>query len=99
MNSITGVSIQDAAKGLGISQCQLRNHLAGIRAIEKTNFGWVARPQFISDGLLYTDARQTHITTETGQHIPKHYTVVLVTGNGIAWLHEQLQSNRMEKTA
>lgn len=85
-----GLTLKEAAVGLGISERKLREHLASIPAIVHTHYGWSALEAFRHRRLLYTETRQHAITTEGGSRIRRHYTIVLVTGEGLAWLQEQL---------
>lgn len=98
MKTLTGLDLNDAAKGLHVRPCRLRQHLANLGAIRKTEFGWVACPQFRERGLLTTSTRQTTITTEVGHRIRRHYTVVVITGDGLAWLQQQLTPANSERT-
>lgn len=85
MKHIPGLSLKEVAASLDISQQRLRQFLLQQRAVQRTAFGWAAAPEFHKRGLLYTQTRQHTIATDHS-YIPKHYTVVLVTGDGIAWL-------------
>jgi hypothetical protein len=86
-----GIPLKDAARSMGITERQLRQHLASIHAIEQTQFGWAAHEAFRQRGLLYTETRQHQICTPCGQSIRRLYTVVLITGEGLVWLKQQMQ--------
>jgi hypothetical protein len=95
-----GIPLKDAARSMGITERQLRQHLASIHAIEQTQFGWAAHEAFRQRGLLYTETRQAFLRTYTGPSIRRLYTVVLITGEGLVWLQQQLQPvDPTQKTA
>lgn len=85
MTTIPGLTLKEVAASLNISHHRLRQFLKQQGALQKTAFGWAATPEFHDRGLLYTQTRQHTIATDHS-YIPKHYTVVLVTGDGLAWL-------------
>lgn len=91
MTTIPGLTLKEVAASLDVSQQRLRQFLFQQRAVVKTDFGWAAAPEFHKRGLLYTQTRQHTIATDHS-YIPKHYTVVLVTGDGLAWLQSHFQS-------
>jgi len=95
MNTL-GIDLKRAAhhlqeSGIETGDRKLREHLVDIGAIRKTLFGYEVTPDYKYRGLLVTQSRQHTIETETGQQIPRHYTVVLVTGDGLSWLRSTLQ--------
>lgn len=95
MHILNGIDIQTAARGLReegvrIGSRKLRDQLVELDAIEKTTFGYAAKPHYTQRGLLRT------VVTETGQQIKKIYTVALVTGDGFTWLKEILTTTDTE---
>ncbi|MEP3857707.1 MAG: phage antirepressor KilAC domain-containing protein [Porticoccus sp.] len=92
MKRLMGVDLRDAARELQLSDFAIRKKLAGLGAIQKTGFGWEAKQPYSQRGLLKTDTRQTTIYTEQGYPIKKIYTVVTVTGDGLNWLRDTLNT-------
>lgn len=84
MTPLTGIDIRRAARHLHWPERNLRQHLQQLGAIRKTAYGYEAAPGY--RGLFSTQTRQHTVVSETGQHINRYYTVVLVTGDGLAWL-------------
>ena len=91
MKTTPGFELRTAADALHTNAAQLRKRLLQLGAIQKTDLGYVAAPAYHRQGLLATQSRQHQLITEAGQSIRKHYTVVLVTGDGMAWLQNELQ--------
>ncbi|MEX1197833.1 MAG: hypothetical protein WEB57_08250 [Pseudohongiellaceae bacterium] len=91
-----GIELRTAAQqlqrsGIETGDRRLRRHLLEIGAIRKTPYGYEVTGPWRGTGLLITQSRKTEICTKTGARIPRHYTVVLVTGDGCSWLRETLQ--------
>lgn len=91
----TGIDLRRAAHqlraaGIRTGDRRLRDYLVSIEAIRKTQFGYEAALVYRDTGLLITQTRTHAITTEIGRQIHRHYTVVLVTEDGLAWLHRLL---------
>lgn len=86
MKTLTGIDIRRAAQHLGWPERDLRDWLLHHQAIRKTDFGHEAAPPY--RGLLSTQTRQHAIQTESGQRINHYYTVILITGDGLAWLRD-----------
>lgn len=93
-----GIPLYHCAKRFGMTAHRLRQFLQGRNAIAPSQFGWTGTPAFHERGLIYTQARQHSIATDRG-YIQKHYTVVLITGAGVAWLQQQLPQSTKTKTA
>lgn len=91
MKPITGIDIRRAANHLGWPERDLRAWLLQQQAIRKSAYGYEAAPPY--RGLLSTQTRQHTIKTEAGHHINHYYTVILITGDGIAWLRDIHSTN------
>lgn len=92
MKRTVGIDLKTAAKRFEISDFMLRKKLASMGAIRKTYFGWEAQREYSQRGLLKTDTRQASYRTEAGYPMKKSYTVVLITGDGLSWLQDQLNT-------
>lgn len=92
MKHLNGLDMRDAAKGLHTTEFALRKHLATMGAIRKTDLGWVASPKYHERGLLKTATRQHTLKSETGARIRKNYTVVVITGDGLSWLSDNINT-------
>ncbi|MDP2127218.1 MAG: hypothetical protein Q8K97_07550 [Pseudohongiella sp.] len=91
MKTTIGIDLRRAADqlratGIRTGDRRLRDHLISIEAIRKTQFGYEVTPRYRDAGLLITQNRQHIIITESGRQIMRHYTVVLVTEDGLSWL-------------
>ena len=91
--STKGIDLREAAQhlkqsGIKTSDHKLREHLVAIGAIRKSQFGYEARSTFKPDGSFKTEFRSCPVK---GRTRAKHYTVVLVTGDGISWLRDETQ--------
>lgn len=75
--------------GIDISDRKLRDHLVSIGAIRKSQFGYEVTPQFRAAGLLKTQIRNF---TRPGEMKERHYTVVVVTGDGLSWLRDEVST-------
>jgi hypothetical protein len=85
------------ASGIPTGERKLRKHLVETGALRKTLLGYEATKKVRERGLIINDLRQHIVTSEQGQQIKHTYTIPIVTGDGIAWLREQLDStNEME---
>lgn len=84
---VEGLTIKQAAEQLEVRESTLRTALVNANAITKTPFGWAANDELVRRNLLRCPTRQAQIITESGARIRRHYTVVLITGPGLAWLH------------
>lgn len=83
--------------GVATGERRLREHLVDRGAIRKTLFGYEVTPDFRYSGKLITQVRKAHIETSTGR-MPKDYTVVLVTGDGLSWLRDELSEQAAAAT-
>jgi phage antirepressor YoqD-like protein len=77
--------------GIDTGERRLIAHLVERRAIRKTLFGYEVTPEYRYSGYFVTDIRKANINTSTGR-MQKDYTVVQVTGDGLSWLRDELQS-------
>lgn len=75
--------------GINTGERKLISHLVDRGAIRKTLSGYEVTQDYRYSGFLLTQARQTQIKTSCG-HMPKDYTVVMVTGDGLSWLRDEL---------
>ncbi|MDP2128161.1 MAG: hypothetical protein Q8K97_12375 [Pseudohongiella sp.] len=87
----TGTDLRRAAEhlrttGVGASDRRLRELLVTQGVIRKTEFGYEVTPRYRDAGMLTTEIRQHRIITPIGHQIDRHYTVVVVTQDGLSWL-------------
>ena len=78
---IHGLSMQAAAKQLGISRNAL---FALLRTHGHLNADNTPRHHLVREGLFTVDTRAFNNRVSG---IRRHYTVTLVTGTGLSWLH------------
>lgn len=77
-------TIREAAQVLGIRESTLRNHLRETRALNRD--GSLAA-RHIGGGRLFMDPRSRWVEATRSY---RHYAVLMVTEQGIAWLATQL---------
>lgn len=87
----TGVDLRRAAEylrtaGVGASDRRLRDLLVAKGVIRKTQFGYEVTPRYRDAGMLITQMRHHLVVTPAGHQINRHYTIVLVTQDGLSWL-------------
>jgi hypothetical protein len=75
--------------GINTGERRLISHLVERKAIRKTLFGYEVTPEYRYSGFFVTRFRKARMNGCTWN---KDYTVVQVTGDGLSWLRDELQS-------
>ena len=90
-----GIDIRKAAKhlkddGINTSDRKLRDQLVKMGAIRKSQFGYEVTQPYRCRGLLVTEIRRY---AKPGETVKRDYTVVLITGDGLSWLRDQVSNS------